>query len=304
MANRLEIIYKHLVGNRNNELKAWYNDYKSITEGIQIIKNKLNAQPPGKLTENTTYEGTVFKDVDADEPFKKLLKKLFYEKSNGVAGRGRSVISEENLMEIAKDEEFPPLLSKIIKDPKDTNYKRLVHYWESKKIGNNPLLINRAIAACTLEVSTTVDEKKFQEVFNWLLSEGLIEIEDNETNQDKNWFEKNILLVRELREKLNGTEGIDNYWINIFVWQIYEFIASPLGGKKQVVKYGPPGTGKTYMAKQTAKKYFEIWKAEFPNAKFKYEDCCKIIQFHPSFSYEDFVEGLRPRIKRFNTQLE
>jgi 5-methylcytosine-specific restriction enzyme B len=42
--------------------------------------------------------------------------------------------------------------------------------------------------------------------------------------------------------------------------------------------YGPPGTGKTYRVQQMRQR--------FPDASF--------VTFHPSYSYEEFVEGLRP----------
>jgi 5-methylcytosine-specific restriction protein B len=81
----------------------------------------------------------------------------------------------------------------------------------------------------------------------------------------------------------------------MFVWYIYENLANPFSLKKQIVKYGAPGTGKTYQAQQQTSLLFDIWKAEFANtASFTYEDQMKKVQFHPSFSYEDFMEGLRP----------
>jgi hypothetical protein len=52
---------------------------------------------------------------------------------------------------------------------------------------------------------------------------------------------------------------------------------------KQVIFYGPPGTGKTFIIKALAK-------AIAP------EGNVQLIQFHPSFSYEDFFEGYRPKI--------
>lgn len=52
---------------------------------------------------------------------------------------------------------------------------------------------------------------------------------------------------------------------------------------KQVIFYGPPGTGKTFIVQALA------------NSIAKPENV-QLIQFHPSFSYEDFFEGYRPKI--------
>lgn len=60
-------------------------------------------------------------------------------------------------------------------------------------------------------------------------------------------------------------------------------IAQLLDHKRQVVFYGPPGTGKTYVARELA------WALAGDKAR------VRLVQFHPSYAYEDFIEGYRPR---------
>ena len=61
-----------------------------------------------------------------------------------------------------------------------------------------------------------------------------------------------------------------------------EDIVELLEDKGQVILYGPPGTGKTYLAQELAKELVS------------HESRRTLVQFHPSTSYEDFVEGYRP----------
>lgn len=57
-----------------------------------------------------------------------------------------------------------------------------------------------------------------------------------------------------------------------------------LEDKRQIILYGPPGTGKTFVALHLA----EAVAGE--------KSRTSLVQFHPSTSYEDFIEGLRPQI--------
>jgi 5-methylcytosine-specific restriction protein B len=60
-------------------------------------------------------------------------------------------------------------------------------------------------------------------------------------------------------------------------------VVSALHRRGQVILYGPPGTGKTFVAKALTK------------AITGRPDAARRIQFHPSYTYEDFFAGYRPR---------
>ncbi len=70
-----------------------------------------------------------------------------------------------------------------------------------------------------------------------------------------------------------------------------ETIARQLGQVKNLVFHGPPGTGKTYTAQQFAR----WWLAEQCEAPT--EDQLEVVTFHPSFTYEDFLEGLTAKAR-------
>lgn len=61
---------------------------------------------------------------------------------------------------------------------------------------------------------------------------------------------------------------------------------------KQMILYGPPGTGKTHRAKIIASEITEIpigkVEEEIENA----DGRIKLVQYHPSYSYFDFIEGV------------
>ena len=64
--------------------------------------------------------------------------------------------------------------------------------------------------------------------------------------------------------------------------QFLEEIVTLVKEKKQVIFQGPPGTGKTFVAQKLAEHLAGS------------SDRVTLVQFHPSYAYEDFVQGFRP----------
>jgi len=93
-----------------------------------------------------------------------------------------------------------------------------------------------------------------------------------------------------LMKLINGVTPLDEYTKedalkDLFIDEAeFDYILSRLKSKKNIILQGPPGTGKTFIAKRLA--YFLIG--------FMDDSKVSMIQFHQSYSYEDFIQGFRP----------
>lgn len=64
----------------------------------------------------------------------------------------------------------------------------------------------------------------------------------------------------------------------------FDHIIDALERKKNVVLEGPPGVGKTFVAKRLA----------YRMIRYKIPENVRMVQFHQSYAYEDFIQGYRP----------
>ncbi len=289
MASKLKTLYKYLIGNRKSALGAWHDAYSDFYDQVDQIRKHINSGTG--LSHNND---------------KAFLKKLLFEKSNGIASRGQSVLSEKNFESFIQIPQFISALEALIKNPSKKTLENFGSAWSAQGQGNRPLLVNRVAAACTLTVSTTVDSGKFNQVFSWLIREGMIA--PYPINNAQDWYSKNTYLLQAIKNEFStelSNKDTDEFYLSMFVWEIYANISNPFSLKKQIIKYGSPGTGKTYQARQQTSLLFDIWKEEFApkNSSFTHASQIELVQFHPSYSYEDFMEGLRPDLNNGTVQL-
>ena len=97
---------------------------------------------------------------------------------------------------------------------------------------------------------------------------------DKKLEKIKDGLENDLKGKIELKEKnIFYDDSVKNVWSGGIDFE-----------SKNIILYGAPGTGKTYQTKQT----IEARKLIEENHEYK------IVQFHPSYSYEDFMDGVKP----------
>ncbi|BCJ10845.1 hypothetical protein SMNM65_12770 [Streptococcus mitis] len=116
---------------------------------------------------------------------------------------------------------------------------------------------------------------------NWLKVDGGWEYQGKKgARQTINW-DRNSERINLYKSILNGSyrKNIEKVVMNK---NINDYL-DKLRKSKNLILRGAPGTGKTYLAKEIAQKLTDGT-----------EDQIGFVQFHPSYDYTDFVEGLRP----------
>ena len=99
-------------------------------------------------------------------------------------------------------------------------------------------------------------------------------------------FRKNHQVCVVAKQLLDVNEQDKNELVLLsrFLWRFVNSRAIADTNNPNVILYGPPGTGKTFSVKSSLDFVCQ-------GDTSRYE----VLQFHPSFTYEDFIEGIRPK---------
>ena len=132
-------------------------------------------------------------------------------------------------------------------------------------------------------------EEEIVELYENHLSRELKEIDWSWIVQDFSFFISKIIAVK---ERIIGTTQED-YTVEdatsdiFFSDEDFRDYFQLLKTKKNIVLQGPPGVGKTFLSKKLAYCLLGVNDSEK----------VKMIQFHQSYSYEDFIQGFRPNVR-------
>ena len=117
-----------------------------------------------------------------------------------------------------------------------------------------------------------------QKFFNWILKEELVDALE-ELN-----FVSSDLVIEEEKNTYNEYTKIDFLEEAFMTEEDYDKLHRVLLRKSNIILQGSPGVGKTFLAKRFA--YSILGEKD--------DSAIEMVQFHQSYSYEDFVFGYHP----------
>ena len=274
------------------EISEIYQEYKKkqfiYCDAIQHIKNmqSIILNSGKELDENEKDEISLFL------------------KAKGIAGigYGKSSLTSDQIEKLKKDwgkDKLTKNLLAIKKSSEDDLEQKITDLNETLKNTRSHylnLLCRRMVATMRpKELFFILADKDLEQLYELLhISKDIVSPKEDSNIR---WYKLNRHIYDELWNKLKLKDEDDNKYKSIFSyfgWYLKNSLLQQmevinlLTDNKNLVLTGAPGTGKTYMAKEIAKSLI--------GRDFKESGCkqFKMVQFHPSYDYTDFVEGLRP----------
>lgn len=152
----------------------------------------------------------------------------------------------------------------------------------SKDADNNVLLRKTEQLINTIPYSILKEAKELENMEYFKIQQGsLFKLEKEEYDYLYDMIRELNPIEKESYEKYDETDFLNDVYIS---QDKYNDIVNLLKRKKNIILQGAPGVGKTFMAKRLA---YSIMGEKNNNR-------IEMIQFHQSYSYEDFIEGFRP----------
>ncbi len=274
--------------------KEWLANYTEITGLVRDIIEKKH-------------------DLNDDD-----LLELWGKDSNGITSVGQGALPKIEFND--NKDLLRTLTNEIFANPTKDAYESILRLWneaiENKKFSKiRWSVINRVFSARAPNLYTTIiSEKNCKTLISYFVKNFEFKVKPADS-----WIENNATIKQCMElAKLDANRTLEN---NMAMWQLFDALTynseastkttAETTPEKQVkidlptnqILYGPPGTGKTYNTINEALQILEpdliyntdIKREDLIAAFNRYKQAGQIVfcTFHQSFSYEDFVEGLR-----------
>lgn len=303
------------MSNKIEQLKKQWNTWDKSWNSVEQYNSFVEKYPVNLLEKLTLEEYTNIKINDNDEYFTHWLERKtencgkFRTASSyayGIYKVNPNNIQDENEKKIAEDkykafdENNKKSKDYLSNDKAQEYFKKtvlpiIVALSKYEDIGDNhnlktvrPLDINYA-----RKIAYMYNVDKLIPIFKKEVLESISEFFDIKDEIDFSSYKATELILEKIKKEFEINEDIDIHLsqkLASFLWE--KFGTSVSFESKNIIYYGAPGTGKTYTVQNAIKQ-----KMLLENAKSFFT------QFHPSFGYEDFIEGLKPSIKNGATEL-
>lgn len=279
MKRKLHDIYKGQI--KIN--KSWLDSYKDyVPKIVSIIKKGVSSEDKNGETFNQ-----------------------FFSSNSSVSNLGQGAISNDNIAVLKQYwSELEPHFQKLANNPncflKD-EYQQIDKKIKEHTTNHRKIATHRLIATVQPHMfCTIIKDDDLRTLYKYLHQ--LVEGEIPQYVQD--WYESSKQIRDYFRKNITDEE--DEYLIDILPWHFKEYFDSykrtidmenklvesykqEVIDNKNLILSGAPGTGKSYLAKLIAASIIGCDKDELIGSK-----QFQFVQFHPSYDYTDFVEGLRP----------
>ncbi len=215
----------------------------------------------------------------------------WFNRTNSVGSVGQGSLSRDEIEKVKEKKGIEPLCKILdcwIEAKGDTTkaaFTKAENPFKSITSNSHPALLHRiAYALFPDSFCNTITDRSMEELLRLLnVKEEIDELCKKEGYPKEDlWYGRSLILRMHLKE-CNKKEDLS--------WPLYEKLKKEetyrqldeavKGEIKAFILYGAPGTGKTYMAKEFIRKN-------------NYQS--KIVQFHPNYTYEDFMGGISPKL--------